>query len=71
MVASLVGALIALITFGSIFLLSDMLGFLPATEKSTVLIAMSGATVAFAVLMQLLSTPLERLLTRLLSKKQK
>ncbi len=68
-VAGLVGALTVILTFGSVFLLGDMLGFLPALEEKTVLLIMSLCTLVFAILMQFLCKPLERLFGKLFSKK--
>lgn len=74
MVASLIGALTVLLILGSIFVLPgelrDVFGFLPAFKEKKLLLIMSAATAVFAVLMQFLCKPLERILDKLFSKKQ-
>jgi cation-transporting ATPase E len=69
MVASVVLALTVLLSAVSILLLDDMLGFTPALNESRVLYIMSGATLVFSVLMQFLCKPMEKLLSKLFSKR--
>lgn len=70
MVAGVVGALTVILTLVSVFLLDDMLGFTPAFKSSGVLYVMSACTAVFAVLMQFLCKPMERLFNKLFTKKK-
>ena len=69
MVVALVGTLTVLLTAVSVLWLDDMLGFTPAFEKSSLLYVMSACTAVFAVLMQFLTKPLEKLLNKLFTRK--
>ncbi len=66
MVAGLVGFLTVAITLFSVFVLSDMFGFLPALEEKSLFFIMLGATTVFAVISQFVSKPLEKLFNKII-----
>ena len=69
MVASLIGVLTVGLAFISTLLLDDMLGFLPAFEAKNELYILAACTVVFAIAMQFVCKPLEKLFNKAFAKK--